>query len=168
VDVVWGGISLISALLQSMPEMLQIDGKWDFFINLSGSDFPIKSNGEIQRFLSTKSGYNLIEANYMDVLGEHLYSHLDNTFVECDGKQIQLHNYKKGTERSFLPMKGGFWVVLTREFCEYLVASPAVKKLYHFLKFTTMPDEKFFGTAIVNSHFKDTWLNLNTRFAISS
>ena len=105
-----------------------------------------------------------MEANYADLIGVHIISHLEGTFVECDGKQAQLHGYSKHTQRDFLPMKGGFWVTLSKDFCSYLVTSPAVKKLYHFLKFTTMPDEKFIGTALINSPFKDTWLNLKTMF----
>ena len=38
---IWGGASLLSVLLSSMKELLDY-ANWDFVINLSESDFPIK------------------------------------------------------------------------------------------------------------------------------
>ena len=40
---IWGGASLLKMLLRCMSDLLsKKEWKWDFFINLSGSDFPIK------------------------------------------------------------------------------------------------------------------------------
>lgn len=39
---IWGGASLLQMLLTSMKELLASDWKWDFVINLSESDFPVK------------------------------------------------------------------------------------------------------------------------------
>lgn len=39
-NVVWGGYSMVSAELRGIEKLLELE--WDFYINLSGQDFPIK------------------------------------------------------------------------------------------------------------------------------
>ena len=40
---IWGGASLLKMLLKCMEDLMaKKDWKWDFFINLSESDYPIK------------------------------------------------------------------------------------------------------------------------------
>lgn len=40
---IWGGASLLKAYLHSMQDLLaMLDWKWDFFINLSATDFPTR------------------------------------------------------------------------------------------------------------------------------
>ena len=40
---IWGGSSLLQMLLKSIEDLLRKqEWKWDFFINLSESDYPIK------------------------------------------------------------------------------------------------------------------------------
>lgn len=40
---IWGGASLLKMLLRMMKDALEIkQWKWDFFINLSASDYPVQ------------------------------------------------------------------------------------------------------------------------------
>jgi protein xylosyltransferase len=40
---IWGGASLLTMLLGSMAELLTMtDWNWDYFLNLSESDYPVK------------------------------------------------------------------------------------------------------------------------------
>ena len=40
---IWGGASLLQMLLQTMREALDMtDWHWDFYLNLSESDYPLK------------------------------------------------------------------------------------------------------------------------------
>jgi protein xylosyltransferase len=40
---IWGGSSLLQMLLRALDDLVKkTDWKWDFFINLSGADYPIK------------------------------------------------------------------------------------------------------------------------------
>lgn len=41
-STIWGGASLLSTLMDSMTDLVQSSWDWDFVINLSESDFPIK------------------------------------------------------------------------------------------------------------------------------
>ena len=40
---IWGGASLLKMLLRCMKDLMaRTEWKWDYFINLSGADYPIK------------------------------------------------------------------------------------------------------------------------------
>lgn len=42
-STIWGGASLLNMYLQSMEDLLKMaDWSWDFFINLSAADYPIR------------------------------------------------------------------------------------------------------------------------------
>lgn len=44
---IWGGASLLSTYLQSMQDLMEMkDWMWDFFINLSAADYPIRYSDE--------------------------------------------------------------------------------------------------------------------------
>ena len=43
IGTIWGGSSLLQMLLQTMREALDMtDWHWDFYLNLSESDYPVK------------------------------------------------------------------------------------------------------------------------------
>lgn len=42
-STIWGGASLLTMLMHCMADLLKMtDWHWDYFINLSESDYPIK------------------------------------------------------------------------------------------------------------------------------
>jgi protein xylosyltransferase len=42
-STIWGGASLLTMYLRSMDDLLKMaDWNWDFFINLSAADYPIR------------------------------------------------------------------------------------------------------------------------------
>ncbi|KAL6476230.1 hypothetical protein MHYP_G00147290 [Metynnis hypsauchen] len=52
-STIWGGASLLSMYLQSMRDLLAMaEWPWDFFINLSAADYPIRTNDQLVAFLS--------------------------------------------------------------------------------------------------------------------
>ena len=43
---IWGGASLLTMYLRAMADLLAMrDWSWDFFINLSAADYPIRYEG---------------------------------------------------------------------------------------------------------------------------
>jgi len=44
---IWGGASLLQMLLRAMKDVLSLWKDWDFFINLSGLDFPIEKDEKL-------------------------------------------------------------------------------------------------------------------------
>ena len=71
---IWGGASLLQMMLNSMKEMLNVEWKFDFFINLSGTDYVLKHPKEMKHYLSDKIGMNFVYADHKDVLQSRMNS----------------------------------------------------------------------------------------------
>ena len=59
VSVFWGEFSLLTAELVCMKHLWKA-GRWRYFINLTGQEFPLKTNLEIVRILSVMDGANVV------------------------------------------------------------------------------------------------------------
>ncbi|XP_069701482.1 xylosyltransferase oxt [Periplaneta americana] len=165
---IWGGASLLQMLLTSMNELLESGWEWDFVINLSESDFPVKTNQQLVDFLTANKGRNFVKSHGREVQRFIQKQGLDKTFVECDA-----HMWRTGDRR--LPwgiqMDGGSdWVALSRPFVAYVATAvqsnylpedPLVEGLNTIFKHTLLPAESFFHTALRNSHFCDTYVDNN-------
>ena len=59
VSVVWGEFSLLTAELVCMKHLWKA-GRWRYFINLTGQEFPLKTNLEIVKILTVMDGANIV------------------------------------------------------------------------------------------------------------
>ena len=59
VSVVWGETSILGAELVCMKHLWK-SRKWRYYINLTGQEFPLKTNLEIVRILSVMDGANVV------------------------------------------------------------------------------------------------------------
>jgi Core-2/I-Branching enzyme len=57
-DVIWGGIEMVYATLESIFALLDISDKWEFVINLSSTDYPLCTDEELSTYLGTRKGSN--------------------------------------------------------------------------------------------------------------
>ena len=81
-SVVWGGYSMVEAELRGIKELLRINSKWDFFINLSGQDFPLKSQPFIKNFLKQNKGKSFILVLDQKIERPNTLNRINNYFVE--------------------------------------------------------------------------------------
>ncbi|CAM9282289.1 unnamed protein product [Lampetra planeri] len=161
---IWGGASLLKAYLHSMQDLLaMLDWKWDFFINLSATDFPTRTNDELVAFLSQHRDKNFLKSHGRENSRFIKKQGLDRLFHECDN-----HMWRLG-ERSIpegLEVSGGSdWFALTRSFVEYVIESqdPLVSGLKQFYSYALLPAESFFHTVLGNSHMCDSLVDNNLR-----
>uniref|UniRef100_A0A4W6BQB0 Xylosyltransferase 2 n=1 Tax=Lates calcarifer TaxID=8187 RepID=A0A4W6BQB0_LATCA len=161
---IWGGASLLKAYLRSMQDLLSmLDWKWDFFINLSATDFPTRTNDELVAFLSQHRDKNFLKSHGRENARFIKKQGLDRLFHECDN-----HMWRLG-ERSIpegLEVSGGSdWFALTRRFVEYVINSQddLVSGLKQFYSYALLPAESFFHTVLGNSHMCDTLVDNNLR-----
>jgi len=63
-DVVWGTFSVLKPELECMKRLLQRNKKWRYFINLTGQEFPLKTNWQIVRILKAFNGSNNMEGTF--------------------------------------------------------------------------------------------------------
>lgn len=161
-STIWGGASLLEMLLAAMRELLVSDWKWNFVINLSESDFPVKSVEKLEEFLSANKGRNFVKSHGREVQRFIQKQGLDKTFVECDA-----HMWRVGDRKLpwGLQIDGGSdWIALDRKFVSYVASrerDDLVEGLLGVFKYTLLPAESFFHTVLRNSEFCDTYVDNN-------
>lgn len=159
---IWGGASLLTTLLKSAQQMLAHHHHWDFLVNLSESDFPIKNNAQLIQFLSLNKGMNFVKSHGREVQRFITKQGLDKTFVECDTRMWRIGDRKLPDG---IQIDGGSdWVALSREFVEYVANSnpdALVTDLLKVFKYTLLPAESFFHTVLRNSRFCNTYVDNN-------
>ncbi len=178
-DIAWGGFNMIIATLSLLKAAMASVGKEDsYFILLSGQDFPIKSNQEIQQFLFQNYGKEFITHWQIP------HSHWENGgvdrfiyywFVDEVGMQLSQHLFAfqkaNGMVREyyedFPPFGGSQWWCLTRECVAYILrfirTNPVI---LDYFKNTLIPDEMFFQTIVIHSDFRNKVVNDNLRYIV--
>lgn len=161
-STLWGGYSLVDAELRGIEELLKISPKWEFFINLSGQDFPLKSQAHIQDFLRRNKGKDFIKVSNQRKIRPETLSRIENYCIEFS-KRILRTPIKRPYLRGVTPYIGNQWMILSRKFCEFVCYSPEVKRFKKFYRHTFIADEGFFQTVIMNTSYKETIVNDDKR-----
>ncbi|XP_071078756.1 beta-1,3-galactosyl-O-glycosyl-glycoprotein beta-1,6-N-acetylglucosaminyltransferase-like [Haliotis cracherodii] len=125
--VVWGEFSVLGADLSCMEDLLGHPG-WRYFINLTGQEYPLKTNLEIVRILKIMNGANIVDAN----------SQLRWRWRRWDMAGPPPHNISL--------YKGNVHVAVNRDFVDYAINNPIAKDFTRWLTHTKVPDETFFAT----------------------
>lgn len=88
---IWGGASLLEMLRSCMWELLNIPTwNWDFVLNLSESDFPVKTVSQLTEFLSMNKNRNFVKSHGREVQRFIQKQGLDKTFVECETRMWRI------------------------------------------------------------------------------
>ncbi|RZC41939.1 Branch, WSC, and/or Xylo C domain containing protein, partial [Asbolus verrucosus] len=160
---IWGNASLLEMLLSCMSELLNMSSwKWDFVLNLSESDYPVKMVSSLERFLSANRGHNFVKSHGRGTQRFLQKQGLDKTFVECDMRMWRVADRHLPNG---LQMDGGSdWIALSRKFINYVAAPESddlVTGLKQVFKHTLLPAESFFHTVLRNSRFCNTYIDNN-------
>ncbi|KAF7242925.1 Xylosyltransferase 1, partial [Varanus komodoensis] len=140
---IWGGASLLSTYLQAMQDLMAMkDWPWDFFINLSAADYPIRTNDQLVAFLSRYRDMNFLKSHGRDNARFIRKQGLDRLFLECD-----THMWRLGDRKipEGITIDGGSdWFLLNRKFVEYVTFSTddLVTKMKRFYSYTLLPAEQ--------------------------
>ncbi|MDD3014490.1 MAG: beta-1,6-N-acetylglucosaminyltransferase [Candidatus Gastranaerophilales bacterium] len=153
----WGGFSMVDIQMKGIKKLLQISNDWDFFINLSGQDFPLKSQPYIMEFLDKNRDKNFIDAQDQHTRKE-LLSRIRLFCFEI-GKYFIKTRFKRKYLKGIKPYYGSQWFIFNKDFCKFLTKDNKTQKILKFYKNTFIPDEGFFQTAIMNSDFCSTVIN---------
>ena len=158
-----GGYSLVDAELRGIKELLKIGSEWEFFINLSGQDFPLKSQTHIQDFLSHNIGNDFIKVANQSKFRPDTLSRIENYITESVDSILSTPILKRPFLRGVTPYIGNQWMILSRKFCEFVSYSPEVERFKRFYRHTFIADEGFFQTVIMNTSYKGTIVNDDKR-----
>jgi hypothetical protein len=163
VRVTYTGFGMVIAELRAIEKLLSIDQRWDFFINLSGQDFPLVAQSEIETYLARHPGKNFLDVvnqrrEWRESLRRIRFVHLDIA------DKLYPTPIPRSFPRGIEPYDGSSWFILHRTFCEYLIESRLSQSLQQFFRYTRCPDEGFFQTVIMNSEFRETVVHNNLRY----
>lgn len=168
VSVNHGGFSLTQAMIHLIQAAAR-SGEFDYFIFLSGKDYPIKCNDFIFDFLKDSYPKNFIDFYPLNEQDRQFFVTISRYhFVDLIGRSpqafklplkiAQLILNKLLPRRSFvdrmLPYRGSQWICLNRPSVDYVVDflnSPKADKYINFFKYVWGSDEIFFQTLLLNS-----------------
>uniref|UniRef100_A0A4W6E093 Xylosyltransferase 1 n=1 Tax=Lates calcarifer TaxID=8187 RepID=A0A4W6E093_LATCA len=157
---IWGGASLLTMYLRSMEDLLKMaDWSWDFFINLSAADYPIRTNEQLVAFLSKYRSMNFIKSHGRDNA---------RRAWTVSSTSVDTHMWRLGDRKipDGIAVDGGSdWFLLNRPFVNYVVNSrdELVSSMKRFYAYTLLPAESFFHTVLENSAHCETMVDNNLR-----
>lgn len=165
-DVVWGDYSQIQLEMDLLKD--SVPRKYDYYHLISGVDYPIKSNNEINSFFEENKGKEFVHYDRQTVMEEvehrvgqyhlfqnragrekNIYRKLD-TLLEKIQKIIGVNRVKKA---GLDYRKGANWFSITNSLASYLVNEE--KNIYKYFSRSVCADELFLQTMVYNSDFKN-------------
>ncbi|KAE9619827.1 hypothetical protein Lal_00040414 [Lupinus albus] len=163
--VTYKGPTMLSTTLHAMAILLR-SCKWDWFINLSASDYPLVTQDDlIQAFSKVPRHINFIQ--HSSNLGWKLNKRgrpmiIDPGLYSLNKSEIWWVNKQRTLPTSFKLYTGSAWTILSRSFSEYCIIGwenlPRILLLY-YTNFVSSP-EGYFQTVICNSKgYKNTTSN---------
>ncbi|XP_040898197.1 beta-1,3-galactosyl-O-glycosyl-glycoprotein beta-1,6-N-acetylglucosaminyltransferase-like [Toxotes jaculatrix] len=143
VNVVYAAWPRVQADLNCMADLYNSSTKWKYFINLCGQDFPLKTNLEIVRILSSMRGGNSLES---EKLPEGKKWRVTNAHHIVNGK-IQGTGKAKDPPPFNLPiLAGNAYIVVNRGYVRSVLEDKRIQALIEWSKDTYSPDEFLWAT----------------------
>lgn len=161
-EALWGGYSLVDAELRGMARLLEMDSRWTHYINLSGQDFPLKSQSYIRQFFAANPGKQFIRALDQRKERPDTLNRISHHFIEENGK-ITATDVARPYLPDDTPFIGTQWKAVTRSFCEFVCHDTRVERFKTFYRNSFIADEAFFQTVIMNSGDQGVLMNDDLR-----
>ncbi|CAG5122439.1 unnamed protein product [Candidula unifasciata] len=130
IQVKWATYTVLEPELVCMEDLWKYR-KWKYFINLTGQEFPLKTNHELVKILIGFHGAVDVIASVKGVFR--------NRFLRS-----------KEPPHGLRIVKGAVHIVVNREFVDFVLNNKISKDLLAWVKTTVVPDETFFGMLNAN------------------
>lgn len=152
----WGGYSLVDAHLRGMDVLLKTSMKWQYFINLSGQDFPLKTQAYIHDYLKGHPYTDFMALHDQRLERPESINRIENYVFETGPAITSVGPTRKNSYLSDVtPYVGSPWLILSRKFCDFVVNHPDTDRFKTFYKNTLMADEGFFPTVLMNTGYQN-------------
>ncbi|PHT52264.1 hypothetical protein CQW23_06726 [Capsicum baccatum] len=169
--VTYRGPTMVSNTLHAAAILLKEGGEWDWFINLSASDYPLVTQDDLLHTFSTvPRELNFIE--HTSDIGWKEYHRarpviIDSGLYSLNKSDLFWIPQKRSMPTAFKLFTGSAWMMLSRPFIEYLLWGwdnlPRIVLMY-YANFLSTP-EGYFHTVICNAEeFRDTTVNHDLHF----
>lgn len=168
--ITYRGVSMLLNTINGMELLLERGAKWDFFINLSGSDYPLVSVATQRKLLASASPHH----NYISLAPVEKWSsntkfrfsglHVDEaldfrspTAATSATKVLQLDTKNPVAQKpSFVYTNAEAWMINSRAFCEFVTRSAPARKLLLTFAYSVESSEHYFSTLAYNSRFNSS------------
>lgn len=165
-SIVWWWYSMVNVELNGIKKLLNLWLNWDFFINLSWQDFPLKTQKEINNFLFENKDNNYIKVSNQIVERPDTMNRIQNYFIDNWNYVYEVSNEKRDFLKDTIPYIWWQWMILNRNCCEFICNSLETKKFTDYYINTLIPDESFFQTLLMNTSFDWNIINDDKRAII--
>lgn len=158
----WGGYSLVEAELRGMKRLLEMSEDWDYFINLSGQDFPLKSQDYIRDYLASHEDTQFMRCADQQAARPDTMNRISYIFVEAF-RRIFPTRISRNFPRHAKPFIGTQWKIVSRRFCEFVCHDPLADRFKRFYRHSFIADESFFQTVMMNGFARGPVVNTDLR-----
>ncbi|CBI33336.3 hypothetical protein VitviT2T_006886 [Vitis vinifera] len=172
-DFAYGkGSSSISSTLHGASILLRLSSSWDWFINLSASDYPLVTQDDLLHILSfVPRDLNFV--NHTSYIGWRESRKLKPIIVDpglylTQKTEIFYATQKRGLPNSFQLFTGSSSAILNRAFIEFCIVGTdnLPRTLLMYLANTPSSLPNYFPTILCNSRqFNKTIVNHNLQYA---
>ncbi|MCU7619322.1 beta-1,6-N-acetylglucosaminyltransferase [Chryseobacterium sp. PBS4-4] len=165
-NITSGGFNMVQIELNAIEFLLNVSTEWEYFINLSGEDYPLKSQTIIRKFLTIQNGKNYLFYYDQKFYRPDTLKRIQNHFTEL-AFRISSFIYKRDFMKDVVPYIGGKWMILTRDTCSFLSNSEKVMAFEDYYLHTYLPADSFFQTVLMNTSFHQIIVNDDKRAIIN-
>lgn len=165
--ITYRGVSMLLNTLNAIEFLLEKGLSWDYFINISGSDYPLISV-HMQRQLLKSTGDRSL--NYIafapqdkwepNLGGRYQHFYVDKALSFTPGTATEMikthHANPIARAGDFVYTNSEAWMILSRDFCAYSTRGTAARKLLVTFSFSIESSEHYFSTLAYNSHYNAT------------
>lgn len=140
--VIYASWSRVQADLNCMKDLLNSHVDWKYLLNTCGTDFPIKTNGEMVKTLKALKGRNTMESETTNSYKKQRWQYHHNVT-----NSVIRTSVKKSPPPISSPMySGNAYFVVTRAFVKHMMQDREVQTLLEWEKDTYSPDEHLWAT----------------------
>lgn len=143
IDVVYGSSAHMRSDLQCMKLISNSSVKWKYYINLTGQEYPLKSNLEIVKILQALNGANDIESYSLPVFLQWRYEKVHKIVAH---KIVDTLKKKEPFKYKIQMSKGSAYGTFTREFVKFVLSDDVVADYMNWLNDTYSPEENVWAT----------------------
>ncbi|XP_070576022.1 N-acetyllactosaminide beta-1,6-N-acetylglucosaminyl-transferase-like [Ptychodera flava] len=139
--IVYRSIGLLHAEMKCL-ELLSKKGRWKYYINLSGQEYPLRTNLEIVRSLNALDGKNDVSSipNVVPYRQEFVHVIENGVLVKTDETRSSI------PPANISLYYGEAHVILSRDFVDFVLTDEKAGILLSWLKGSDTPEEHFYST----------------------
>lgn len=168
-SVTYRGISMVLNSLNAMQAAADHSADWTYFINISGSDYPLLSPTNQRRLLSDfdfaerkRSFFSISPKDWWTESKTYRYDRLFTdtslSFNESEHRIVDSYTDQPlSTVHNFTFVAAEAWMLLHRDFVDFLLKSPFSRRMLLAFAYALEPEEHYFAVVAYNTpRFNDS------------